>query len=223
MDDVGVVHQIESSPTSRDSFTNHVYPFKTLPLIKSHVHPQFAIVAIGKLLYTPSIVTKPLPDKLLDEFPTVKKVYELYGTWASAAGTPEFLELCLGDKSYAPLPKDEVDELASESDGDSTATAPRRIRERRPTQGIAQKLGTLQFRGNLLNEQRIHPRLARNVPVSQSHCFLLNPERIACELGNVDALGIGEQAVQQMVRELPAIPSVGRHRGSFPILGPFRC
>ncbi|TEB33983.1 hypothetical protein FA13DRAFT_1812521 [Coprinellus micaceus] len=92
MDDVGVVHQNESPPTSGNSFTNHVYPFKTLPLIKSHVHPQFAIVAIGKVLYTPSVMTKPLRQKLFAEFPAVKKVYELYGSWTSTADTPAALK-----------------------------------------------------------------------------------------------------------------------------------
>ncbi|TEB33991.1 hypothetical protein FA13DRAFT_1730303, partial [Coprinellus micaceus] len=83
MDDVGVVRQNGCLPTSRNSFTNHVYPFKTLPPIQSYIHPEFAIVALGKILYTPSIMTRELRQKLFAEFPAAKKIYGSYGSYGS--------------------------------------------------------------------------------------------------------------------------------------------
>jgi hypothetical protein len=35
----------------REPVTLHVYPFKTLPIIKSHLYPKFAIVNAGEKMH----------------------------------------------------------------------------------------------------------------------------------------------------------------------------
>jgi hypothetical protein len=46
MDDVAFMQQNEVSGTrSPTHFTVHVYPFNTLPVLVSHIHPKFVIMA----------------------------------------------------------------------------------------------------------------------------------------------------------------------------------
>ncbi|TEB33981.1 hypothetical protein FA13DRAFT_1730290 [Coprinellus micaceus] len=76
---------------------------------RSRVQPEFVIVALGMLLYDPTIMTKPLRQKFLAEFPAIKNFFKLYPSWAIKADTLQALGACLKNKSYAPVPKDEVD------------------------------------------------------------------------------------------------------------------
>lgn len=84
MEDVGVVRQRECPPRFGDSFTNLVYPLKTLQPIRSRVQPEFVIVALGMLLYDLTITTKPLRQKLLAEFPAIKKRFKFYPSETSS-------------------------------------------------------------------------------------------------------------------------------------------
>lgn len=69
----------------------YLYPFNTLPLLNSHLHPKFAIFDAGtkmaKLIYQRS--------EFLDNHPGLIKIWRLYNAWKQSP--PKF---ALGDESY---------------------------------------------------------------------------------------------------------------------------
>lgn len=143
MENIGITRQkvSHSPPSGANSFSVHTYPFKTLPLLQSHIQPHFAIAALGMLLHNQGTVPQTRLNELIAMYPSVRKIFRLYVTWKIAANSQENLEVCLKNKTYAPPAEDgsEVDELASESDGDSDCTVPRRIKEKR-LRGRSQRL-----------------------------------------------------------------------------------
>ncbi|KAH7921539.1 hypothetical protein BV22DRAFT_1122097 [Leucogyrophana mollusca] len=63
---------------SPDDFTVRVYPFDTLPVLVSHIHPKFAIVAAGMRLST---LQAEDVSALADAFPILPKIVALYRAW----------------------------------------------------------------------------------------------------------------------------------------------
>ena len=61
-----------------DDFATHVYPFQTLPLLKSHLHPKFAIINAGRKLATSSSAYSP---QLMLDYPSLSHVLTLYLCW----------------------------------------------------------------------------------------------------------------------------------------------
>ena len=92
-----VIVRIDSIPTdgapiSRDQFTTHTYPFNTLPLLESHIHPKFVIINAGiKLERFDNTVI----DKLVKDFPGVSSLRTLYNLW-----TGRIPDTALADPSY---------------------------------------------------------------------------------------------------------------------------
>ena len=66
--------------TSKDETpTNHMYPFDTLPLLESHLHPKFVIFNSGKKLK--GLLDYDKYTKLLEQFPLLGQVEEVYMAW----------------------------------------------------------------------------------------------------------------------------------------------
>jgi hypothetical protein len=65
------------SPSAGD-YTIHTYPFDGLPLLRSHLHPKFAIVEAGRRLegLEPNIF-----KQLLVDFPSLSLIGNLYEAW----------------------------------------------------------------------------------------------------------------------------------------------
>lgn len=62
--------------------TVHYYPYHTLPLLESHLHPKFAIFNAGsklKKLETPESFSK--LETLFDKYPGLEKTLRLYDAW----------------------------------------------------------------------------------------------------------------------------------------------
>ena len=58
----------------------HKYPYTSLPTLKSHLHPTFAIfnarMKLGSLDDRPDEL-----EKLLDKYPSLAKIFALYKAW----------------------------------------------------------------------------------------------------------------------------------------------
>jgi hypothetical protein len=67
-----------TTPSNRD-FITHVYPFKTLPLLKSHLHPKYAIVNAGRKMQTLETVAH--IQALVAEYPSLSQINHLYSAW----------------------------------------------------------------------------------------------------------------------------------------------
>lgn len=68
--------------------TMHRYPFENLPLLKSHLHPKFAIFDAGRKLLK---LDPPPYLKLIETFPSLSfsSVQDLYTTWTHDPPTNE--------------------------------------------------------------------------------------------------------------------------------------
>ena len=63
---------------------HHVYPYSTLPDLKSHLHPKFVIFDAGKKLdklYSEDSISSPVYDKFLEDYPSAEKARDLYLAW----------------------------------------------------------------------------------------------------------------------------------------------
>ncbi|KAF5326005.1 hypothetical protein D9611_000520 [Ephemerocybe angulata] len=126
MEHVGITYQHERPPTSNECFTTHVYPFKTLPLLISHIQPKFVLMAFARLIAY--IVPKPHLRDLVKEYPQLSRVRRLYSRWVR-----DLPEQALADPSFVPEALNEVDEADEDcpeedvSDGDSVVTDPCRL------------------------------------------------------------------------------------------------
>jgi hypothetical protein len=101
----------EDEHTETTNWTNHTYPFDTLPLLESHLHPKFVIFNSGKKI-------NGLPvhkyTKLMQQFPILGHVENLYMAWL------ESLPNTVDDTSYNhDAPVDSVD-----SDDDDVTMVP---------------------------------------------------------------------------------------------------
>jgi hypothetical protein len=147
MEKLGITIQIDQAPVGPESFVNYVYPFDNLPDFDSHIHPKFAILALGKKLLemeTKSIVAKRVAlNKLLEKFPILEEVRRLYTAWTAI---PDAKDVA-ADGSYAAPDNDSDDEEDSKPDFDnydddsdykpdykstsSVKTKPRRVRDKK--------------------------------------------------------------------------------------------
>ena len=87
----GVIARIDTFETegSPGLTATHKYPFKTFPIIKSHLHPKFAIVNAGEKLLKLGDTDGP---KIFLDFPGLQAVIHIYVAWTRPAN--------LSDKSF---------------------------------------------------------------------------------------------------------------------------
>jgi len=64
---------------SSADFTIYTYPFNGFPLLKSHLHPKFAIFEAGRRL---EFLEPTVFKSLLVKFPSLALIGELYGAWS---------------------------------------------------------------------------------------------------------------------------------------------
>ena len=67
-----------SGPVSVDNFTVHVYPFNTLPVLVSHIHPKFVIMATAKTVFRQE---QDAIQALIQQFPTLETILKLSLAW----------------------------------------------------------------------------------------------------------------------------------------------
>ena len=74
----------------------HTYPYHTIPLLKSHLHPKFVIFNGGcKLTGLEAHGAGALYTRIINEFPSLEKVMSVYDSWR--AKVPEVV---LKDETY---------------------------------------------------------------------------------------------------------------------------
>ena len=79
-----IITRIDSFPTESNPVpwsTTHHYPFKTLPTIKSHLHPKFAIVNAGAKMQELSDKNYDDFARVLRDFPCLRLVMDLLTAW----------------------------------------------------------------------------------------------------------------------------------------------
>ncbi|KAF9481621.1 hypothetical protein BDN70DRAFT_876103 [Pholiota conissans] len=109
MQNIGITRQTEFLPT-RNGFTTHMYPFKTMPDLCSHIHPKFAILELGrKLSEMPAEVAK----RHLEDCPLLDDIFVLFRAWTSRLSSKAW-----DDASYAPASVDDDEEDDSDMDDD---------------------------------------------------------------------------------------------------------
>lgn len=97
-------------PLSPDDITNHVYPFATLPLLESHVHPKFVIADAGIKLVSFTIDEL---KELFKNYPDLAYILSLYNAWIRPLNARQ-----LNDPSFiVPKVNDEDDD--DDGDGDN--------------------------------------------------------------------------------------------------------
>ncbi|KAH6867434.1 hypothetical protein BKA70DRAFT_1494232 [Coprinopsis sp. MPI-PUGE-AT-0042] len=110
-----------------DSLENHIYPFHTFPKLTSHIHPKFAVFALGRWFDHARGESRAAVYK---QWPTIRKVVSIWARWMKAVPPSG-----LSDPTYVDPNAELVDESENEhemmddceSDGDSISTRPRRI------------------------------------------------------------------------------------------------
>lgn len=141
-----------------EDLQTHVYPFHTLPKITSHIHPKFAVYALGHWLRA---VRPDSRAAVLTQWPSTHKVVKIWGRWMQpapprASSDPSYID---PDSELLNEGEDEggvsIDDR--ESDGDSVATRPRRIaypppkRIRRPPPHLSPMLASQAIQGRSLS------------------------------------------------------------------------
>jgi hypothetical protein len=114
-----------------DDFVAHLYPFSSLPLLRSHLHPKFAIVYAGRILATTASTHMP---QLTIDYPSLSHIVTLYSAWTRDP-PPEadpLFKLAYNNDNY-----DNYDDNPSCGDSDNRTTGPcrskRRARQATPT------------------------------------------------------------------------------------------
>lgn len=109
--------KVDTDGQSLEDYSHHLYPFDTLPLLESHLHPKFVIFNSGSKLDKMGHTSL---EKHIDKFPSLSKVLTVYKTWI----TPIQKEEVLKDVSfhYCPIGYicDDVDEDDSDYDDHKT-------------------------------------------------------------------------------------------------------
>jgi hypothetical protein len=102
--------RLKNPGSDGEDFIVHKYPFRSLPLLRSHLRPQFVIFDSGrKLKNLKAAVLK----KLADDIPSLLKVVQLYSAWMEPPEEEKQGEQD-EDLSYQPLV---VESLSSDSGG----------------------------------------------------------------------------------------------------------
>jgi hypothetical protein len=79
MEGIAFLRQNEYPGTlSADKFTVHIYPFNTLPVLVTHIHPKFVIMATTKAV---SRQEQGAIQALIHQFPTLEMILKLSPAW----------------------------------------------------------------------------------------------------------------------------------------------
>lgn len=137
----------ECDPCTADAYQTHFYPFDTFPTMKSHVHPNFVLLHLSRLLFDRD--QDPYIKNLLRTNKHIAKVARLAVAWCS----PHIPSASKYDETFVTLrvPErkkyevstgesgnlefggeeqkvdDHYDPNSQGSDGDSVCTPPRRV------------------------------------------------------------------------------------------------
>jgi len=99
------------TPLSADDFTTHTYPFATLPLMTSHLHPKFVILEAGRKLET--LETNNVAE-LIGNYPSLGDVVVLYGAWTRAVPSNAMV-----DRTYNNPDEDDGSDNDDEEDNNN--------------------------------------------------------------------------------------------------------
>lgn len=123
MDEIALHRQADPSgrrPTSND-FATYVYPFSNLPLLRSHIHPKYVILEMGRKLK----VSYPTLNSLVESYPILTRILNIYTAWVTKLPSHAFQDKSFKSKKNSGNDNDQDDHL---EDG---RTAPRRLRDRK--------------------------------------------------------------------------------------------
>ncbi|KAF9496610.1 hypothetical protein BDN71DRAFT_1588802 [Pleurotus eryngii] len=104
------------NPMGPSDTVMHFFPFDTMPLLTSHIHPKFAIFELGRQI---SALPMDLKIKLINATPILCSISDIYRAW-SETPPAEFLAY----KVFNPHPDDEDDD--EDEDCSDAGTIPRR-------------------------------------------------------------------------------------------------
>lgn len=130
-------NEVENNVQPSD-VTVHFYPFQTLPLLESHLHPQFVIFEAGRKLAAlkdligslmvisqeASTALERLVSGLRAQWPAVKQIERIYQAWTQKLD----LGYILADPEFNPPPVDAVDN-GNAKDNVSLCTPPRKRKD----------------------------------------------------------------------------------------------
>ncbi|PPQ80316.1 hypothetical protein CVT24_000415 [Panaeolus cyanescens] len=80
MEDIYLARQSSDSPSQVDI---HEYPFDTMPLLTSHVHPTFVLMHTSSVIYSRSTLPPGALATFSKRFPVVRRLKTLYSAWTS--------------------------------------------------------------------------------------------------------------------------------------------
>ncbi|KAF9496611.1 hypothetical protein BDN71DRAFT_1445822 [Pleurotus eryngii] len=121
-----IVATLENPLGPSDTVT-HYFPFDTMPLLTSHIHPKFAIFELGRQI---SALPMDLKIKLINATPILCSIIDIYRAWSETppAGF-------LADTVFNPLPGDSDDDDDEDDPNDEDysdiKTIPRRDGKRK--------------------------------------------------------------------------------------------
>ncbi|KAF7759879.1 hypothetical protein Agabi119p4_11574 [Agaricus bisporus var. burnettii] len=79
-------------PLNKDQYTLHFYPFNTLPLFRSHLHPKFAIYELGRKFDGLTDKDQAAADAAVLSYPELDIIYRIYLRWSRPRKGPLFEE-----------------------------------------------------------------------------------------------------------------------------------
>ncbi|EKM76556.1 hypothetical protein AGABI1DRAFT_108650 [Agaricus bisporus var. burnettii JB137-S8] len=79
-------------PLNKDQYTLHFYPFNTLPLFRSHLHPKFAIYELGRMFDGLTDKDQAAADAAVLSYPELDIIYRIYLRWSCPRKGPLFEE-----------------------------------------------------------------------------------------------------------------------------------
>ena len=109
MENVTLIRQDDNIPLADNALKTHLYPFTSLPTLRSHIHPKFAIVSAGLRL-------TPIPRSdfaaLIKTYPVLISIFKLYMAWS--VSVPDWAE---SDPTYWPPDGYEDKEFTDDDEG----------------------------------------------------------------------------------------------------------
>lgn len=109
MERIGIMYQehVQEDATVPTDFVVHTYPFASMPLLKSHVHPKFAVYELGRKLFE---FSGNLQQTLVRDTPVLGSILQIYMAWDRAL-SDENLE----DLEFNEPPDDDDDKSKNPS------------------------------------------------------------------------------------------------------------
>ncbi|KAJ3523309.1 hypothetical protein NMY22_g11497 [Coprinellus aureogranulatus] len=144
MERVKILRRNSSSPaSSSDAFTTHLYPFHTLPVLTSHIHPKFVLLHLSEALHC-EMSDYAYHINLVKTNPLIAKTYKFVYKWCApgeARSDPTFYSRTLVGEHYDPQTEryeiltdsfvkpceDEWEKESEDGGGESVCTAPKRV------------------------------------------------------------------------------------------------